>query len=131
MKTKGNSSWQSIVIAEKEKSDRESVGNEKMYNAIETAMNLYIPELKPFNPLMNNSYITIDKVISKVIRLLDDGDDDVTLIKVRNAIEAYVNMHSDLLRLIGHKEITTTVIDPSVNDQFKYFSEKILDGLVR
>ena len=117
--------WQSVVIAKKENSDRESVGNEKMYNAIETAMNLYIPELKPFNPLedeIDNSYIMMDKLVSKVIRLLDD--DDVTLIEVRDAIYAYVNIHSDLLRLISHNQITTTVIHPSVNDQFKYFLEK-------
>ena len=128
MKTDENSSWQSVVIAEKEKHGRESVGNEKMYNAIETAMNMYIPELKPFIPTDDNrgeldkSYILMDKLVSKVIRLLDD--DDVTLIEVRDAIYAYVNIYSDLLRLIGHNQITTTVLHPSVNDQFKNFLEK-------
>jgi len=130
MKTDENRRWQSVVIAEKEKSDRESVGNKKMYNAIKTAMNMYIPKLKPFNPFedeIDNSYIMIDKLISKVIRLLDD--EDVTLIEVRVGIEAYVNIHSDLLRLIRSGDITTTVLHPPVN-QSKYFSEKILDGAI-
>ena len=103
--------WQSIVIAEKEKRDRESVGNEKMYNAIETAMNLYIPKLKPFIPTdESNPYIAMDKLVSKVIRLLDD--DDITLIEVRDAIYAYVNIHSDLLSVVRSGDITTTVLHP-------------------
>ncbi len=109
-------SWKSILTSQKEKMDRESVGNEKMYNAIETAMDIYIPKLKPFvhteenHGATDSSFVSIDVLVSKVIRILDD--DDVTLVDVRNSILTYVDIHELLRITISHQEITTVVLHP-------------------